>query len=325
MKRRRVLEGTAAAAGMLVLILDSRTALNGAAQGLDLCIRTVIPSLFPFILLSNLLTGAFSGIPLRILGPLGRLFSMPKGTEALLIPAFLGGYPVGAQCIGSAYAAGRLKKQDAQRMLAFCSNAGPSFLFGMVGAMFPKKTLVWVLWSIQIASALMVSAFFPCSDSRASLPEAQKSAISPMASALRVMGSICGWVVIFRVLIAFLQRWFLWLLSKEAQVVVMGILELSNGCCALGIIENDQLRFVLASGLLSFGGICVLLQTASVTKGLSLKDYLIGKSLQGLFSTVLAVTVINDLWPAAAAAAVLFLVIPRKMRKNSSNPLSVGV
>ena len=41
---------TAAALGMLVLILDSKTALAGAREGIDLCIRTVIPSLFPFFL-----------------------------------------------------------------------------------------------------------------------------------------------------------------------------------------------------------------------------------------------------------------------------------
>ena len=49
--------GFAAGAAMLMLILDGRTALTGAAEGIDLCIRTVIPALFPFFVLSPLLMG----------------------------------------------------------------------------------------------------------------------------------------------------------------------------------------------------------------------------------------------------------------------------
>ena len=49
-------------AAMLALILDSKTALLGAQSGLDLCVRTVIPSLFPFFVISILLTAPFGGM-----------------------------------------------------------------------------------------------------------------------------------------------------------------------------------------------------------------------------------------------------------------------
>ena len=81
---------------MLALILDGRTAIDGARQGIELCLRTVIPSLFPFFVLSILLTSSLLGSSLAVLRPLGRLFGMPDGAESLLIPAFLGGYPVAA-------------------------------------------------------------------------------------------------------------------------------------------------------------------------------------------------------------------------------------
>lgn len=325
MRRRKLNTGIAAAAAMLVLILDSKTALDGAVQGLELCIRTVIPSLFPFILLSNVLTGAFSGIPLPVLRPLGKLFSLPEGAEPLLIPAFLGGYPVGAQSIGAAYTAGQLGKEDAQRLLAFCNNAGPSFLFGMAGAMFPRSWMVWALWGIQIISALMVSFLFPCHAGVSKTTLSRESSRAPMASAVAVMGTICGWVVIFRVGIAFLDRWFLWLLPAEARVAVMGILELSNGCCALGAVESIPTRFVLCSAFLSFGGLCVTMQTQSVIPGLSIRNYLIGKGLQCIFSLLLAMSLFRNLWALCAILGVLIVIIPQKIRKRSSNPLSVGV
>ena len=44
------------ACGMMMLILDSQTAMHGAAEGIVLCINSVVPSLFPFFVLSILLT-----------------------------------------------------------------------------------------------------------------------------------------------------------------------------------------------------------------------------------------------------------------------------
>ena len=82
MEIRRRCWGLAAAAGMLVFILDSKTALSGANEGVQLCIRTVIPSLFPFFVLSALMTGALMGTSLRGLRPLCRLMKMPVGAES---------------------------------------------------------------------------------------------------------------------------------------------------------------------------------------------------------------------------------------------------
>ena len=102
MKRRRLLTGIGGCIGLLVLILDAKTALQGARQGVELCLKTVIPSLFPFFVLSILLTSSLLGSRIPLLRPLGRLCGVPKGAESLLIPAFLGGYPVGAQSVPEA-------------------------------------------------------------------------------------------------------------------------------------------------------------------------------------------------------------------------------
>ena len=79
------------ALGMLGLILDSRRAMFGAAEGVELCLTAVIPSLLPFLFLSMLLTDRLWGRKNRLLRPLGRLFRLPDGSEALLIPGLLGG------------------------------------------------------------------------------------------------------------------------------------------------------------------------------------------------------------------------------------------
>ena len=325
MRRRNLLTGSGAALGMLVLILDSRTALVGAAEGLELCVKTVIPSLLPFIFFSNLLMGSLSGIPLPVLRPVRKRFSMPEGTEALLVPAFLGGYPVGAQCVAAAHRSGGLSRRDAENLLAFCSNPGPAFLFGMVGRFFPEDWMIWMLWGILIVSAFLVSLCFPCAQSDCEPALGNSHGEAPMKTTVSVMGSICGWVILFRVLIAFLDRWFLWLIPYPGRLVLIGMLELTNGCCGLGEIANIPLRFALAAGFLSFGGLCVTMQTVSVTQGLSVKNYLIGKILQTILCTVLAFSAFHTVAFFAVCVILFLLLIPGKLRKKSRNPVAIGV
>lgn len=280
----------AACIGFLILVLDSKTALEGAVSGIDLCLQTVIPSLFPFFVLSLLLTDGFMGLKNPILRPLGRLCGIPEGAESLLVIGFIGGYPVGAQCIYTAYASGSLPRQQAQRMLMFCNNAGPAFLFGMVSSVFSARSAVWLLWGIHILSAVLVSLTVPrLQVTEINVPTgAGKRFTDAVAVSLRVMAGVCGWIVLFRVLIAYLERWFLWMLPLPEQVLLSGLLELSNGCCALKEIESEGLRFIICSVMLGFGGLCVAMQTAGAARSLGCSHYLRGKLLQTTYSVILA-------------------------------------
>ena len=97
-KKNRLL-ALAATLGMLILIFDGKTALAGAIDGIILCLFTFIPSVFPFILLSILLTEALAGQTIRSLQKISSVCKMPSGTESLYVISFLGGYPTGAQNI----------------------------------------------------------------------------------------------------------------------------------------------------------------------------------------------------------------------------------
>ena len=326
MKHQRKLSGIFAALGMLVLILDSEASLLGAGEGLDLCIKTVIPSLFPFFFLSGILVQEWTGRPISFLRPLGQFLGMPEGSESLLITGFLGGYPVGAKAVRDTWKAGSLSKKDANRLLAFCSNAGPAFLFGMAAPMLAKPQTGWILWGIQIISAMTVGLLHrDVPESNAAIPPQTRKSISEnLIQALMVTAQVCGWVISFRILTTFAQRWFLWLLPRWWSVLFSGILELTNGCLSLSGIENEKIRFILCSALLSWGGICVVMQTASVTQGLELSSYIRGKLLQTAFSILISAVIVGFLPP-------ILLILPvvvgfgQKIVKRSSIPRPADV
>lgn len=303
---KTILRTAGPALAMAVLILDAKTALAGAQSGVELCIRTVIPSLFPFLFLSAMITGSLMGKLIPFLRPIGKLCRIPAGAESLLAVGLLGGYPVGAQCVAQTYRDGQLSKADATRMLGFCSNAGPSFLFGMLAGAFSDTMTVWALWGIHILSALMTGMLLP-GGSNTSVRSSFAPVPSP-ATALRqsitVMAGICGWVVVFRVLIAFCQRWFIWALPTEAGIAMTGLMELANGCCQLSLVEQEGLRFLLAALLLGCGGFCVFLQTVSVTADLGIGLYFPGKLVQGSVSCMLACLAQPLLFPQDARVSM---------------------
>lgn len=279
---------------MLILILDSQTASKGAQEGLALCCQVVIPSLLPFLFLSTVFTNAMSQTSLPILRTMGRLCGVPNGMEGLFIPAFLGGYPAGAQCVAASWHSGCLSREDAEQMLFFCNNAGPAFIFGMTASVFSEKWVPWLLWGIQILSACFTAVLFR--QGRVSTARCASAKQLPVSDslhcALKSMAYICGWVIVFRILISFLQRWVLWFLPQTLQVIVIGLLELSNGCLSICALSDLNQRIVLSSVLLSFGGFCVAMQTKSVLQGLSMHKYMIGKATQTLICLLFTYSIV---------------------------------
>lgn len=305
--------------GMLVLILDAKNALAGASTGIRLCLNSVIPSLFPFFVLSALLTASLGELRPKLLTPLCRLAGIPDGGEGLLAVALLGGYPVGADNVARLYRSGQLQKEEAQRLLMFCSNAGPAFLFGVVAAQFSSLRTVWGLWGILCLSSLTVALLTKGTARGEIRPEGTPLTVqAALAQSISVMARVCGWVVLFRILWeCLLRRLFP---DPQLQCIAGGLLELTAGCCSLDSITDEGLRFVIAAGLLSFGGVCVCLQTAAVTGTLGIAAYLRGKLLQCAISLTLAAFAVRPVSVIVSGPILLLL-----LRSPGKNRLPTGI
>ena len=312
-RRKMCLVGSAIA--MMILILDSRAAAEAAWKGVDACLRTVIPALFPFFFISGYLTGNLNGG-----GPIAKLFHSPPNCGTLILTGLLGGYPLGARLAAEQYRAGILTKKQADRLLWFCSQAGPSFFFGIVAAQMDNPGSAWLLWGIQILSALSVSRMLPSSPDkpRSCAKPHSKSVSDAMRAALNAIVTVCGWIVLFHVIIAFFQRWILWLLPETVQVILCGILELTNGCLMLADIPNPQTRFLLGAVMLNFGGFCVMIQTKSLTENLDFQGYMFGKCLQTLFSVLYAWICLGHIWPFMPLFCIFLFHFGLAERKKDS-------
>ena len=83
---------------------------------------------------------------------------------------------------------------------------------------------------------------------------------------------------------------FLHIPSNIAESFILGIVEITNGIFAISSIslKKISINIILTAFLLGCGGISVLLQVWSIVSktDLSIKPYVIGKILHGIFAAV---------------------------------------
>lgn len=278
---------------MALLLVRSAVAGEAVRRGLTLCARSIIPALFPYFVVSGLFTslGFAEGVGRRLAPVTEHLFGVGGAGASALFLGLLGGYPVGGRTAGQLYRAGRLEKDEAQRLLAFCNNAGPSFILGVVGlGCFQSLRAGVLLYVIHALSAVLVgvlqkkkgrprrSAPRPLSPPEKILPAFIRSVQDSAGAMVR----ICGFVVFALVVQALLAE-----LTGITHPAALGFIELTGGVVRLGSSPSD---FVWAATLLGWGGLSVHGQTAAVLAGTGLRmdRYFLGKLLQAAVSAVLA-------------------------------------
>ena len=148
---------------MALLLWRSAVAAEAVRRGLTLCARSVIPALFPYFVVSGLLIslGLADGVGRRLEPLTRRLFGVSGAGASAFFLGLLGGYPVGGRTVGQLYRAGQLSKDEAERLLAFCNNAGPSFILGVVGVgCFGSLRTGVYLYLVHAFSAVLVGILF---------------------------------------------------------------------------------------------------------------------------------------------------------------------
>ena len=225
----------------------------------------------------------------------------------ILVP---GGYPLGAAAAAEAVREGAIPPGEGSRLLFFCDNTGPAFAVGALStAVFHSAGWGLFLWGVHALAALLLGICgrgsgadgLPCPQaSRAAVPEEALGA--SVGAAVSSLLSIGGYVVFFSAVLAVTEKlgfaggaaarlartagWD----EAACQAALTGLLELSSGVGAMKGISLTPAHLALGEFLLSWGGLCVHLQSAAVTAGtgLDMGRRLRGKLLHAVLSSVLA-------------------------------------
>lgn len=353
---RDALTGAALLVCAAALVLFPAQAAEAAKDGLLLCYNVIIPSLFPFFVLSTLVVelGLVSYLG-RLLSPLMRpLFRVPGEGATALALGFVGGYPVGARTTLSLYEKGLCTKTEAERMLAFCNNSGPAFILGVVGiGIFSNGRTGLLLYLAHAAASVCVGIlfrFYRGTDqkrpSAAALPRFEAPRLtaaftgSVKTSFLSTL-NICAFVVFFTVLIRLLTLTGaipalgrllapamarLGLPPQFGTHLITGLVELSSGVWTLSGSGNGAGRLELAAFMLGWAGLSVHCQVLSFVggSGLSVRPYFLGKLLHGGLSALFTAGLLRLFPTAVPVSATLIEQVEALTRLDFSTALTLS-
>lgn len=313
------------------LILFPSYTASAARDALALCGSVLIPSLFPFFVLSGLVIE--SGLATRLghvceklMRPFFRVCGV--GSSALIL-GIIGGYPIGAACAIDLYEKRLCSKTEAERLLAFCNNSGPAFILGAIGGgVFHSVRIGILLYAVHIIASICVGILFrfyryqdqPSHTTTRTVASKSFTSAFPLSvrNGLQSTLNVCAFVIFFAVLLQILKIFgiipaFSAILGGGplATQGVIGCFEVTTGLCALHPTSGTlSSHFILASFLLGFAGLAIHCQVLSFLNGsdLSLMPYFIGKTLHGVISAVLAFCIVQI--PALFPQAVTCMSVP---------------
>ena len=252
------------AAAVLFLAVP-QTASRGVRAGLALCAHAVIPSVFPFLVLSPIAAAVIRRMLVHICGGDVRA----AGLWSAFIPGMLSGFPVGAVTLQTLCRGGILTRAEAARFLGVCSGASPAFLTAYFGLqLYGNVRVGWAVWSMQCVLCLAGFLWLlrRCSDRHAGAADIEvpvPSLQTCLHSAASSMLGICASVVFFTVLRAFICTRF----SGGMAAILCGICEMTGGlgeCMALadaGMLSRPA-ALILSCGMIGFGGGCIGMQVS---------------------------------------------------------------
>lgn len=276
---------------LFFLLLFPSYAVSYAKAGLMLWFYTLLPSLLPFMILSNICIKT---------GLLDKLFETPKkfwkkvfalspsGAYALFMGIFCG-YPMGAKITADLYKEHRISKQEASYLLTFACFPGPSFLSAYLCiGLFQNTHLILPTYFILYSSGFLCSFFFrPKNIQEFSFLENIKKETSSsfgeildisIMNGFETITKLGGYILIFSIFQGILSITFR--SFPTFNYLLQGITEMTTGNAALSKAPwSFDFLYPLILAFTSFGGLSVAAQTKSMLTNTDLPffSYLKGK------------------------------------------------
>lgn len=290
------------------LVFPQETA-KSVSDGIELCISTVVPSLFPFMVLSQIfVSGVFCEKLASKLGKLTTfLFSLSPLSFSVILISLVGGYPTGAIVARKLFEDGKISRRDFRHLLLFAVNPSPAFAIGAVGsAMFFSKETGIIIFSSVILSSLILGVFskivrteneddeLPNTKSAAVLKPFSKCIVDSITGSGKSILFISFSILFFSAVLSIFDKFFS---SKELSMLFGALLEVTCGCKRC--FESYPVEII--AGIIGWGGLCTHFQIMRevILSGLQRSVFFVFRLLHGALSAVIC-SFLLKIFPNAA-------------------------
>ncbi len=295
-------------------ILFPESMIESSKNGITLWWNVILPSLFPFMILSNLIVK--TTLPRlfgKLLNPVMQfIFKLPGISSIAIFLGMVGGYPVGAKITADLRKSNNISESVANHLIKFTNNAGPLFITGAIGiGLYNNAKIGMLLLLTHYLSAFLTGFLLKSNDKDISkttdiefeiitLSKLGNTLNKAVKDAILSVVTIGGFIVLFsiistilletKIILAISKSVFPTLDQTVSCSIITGLLEVTNGVNLLSTASLPlKQKLVFTAFLIGFGGFSIHSQTISVIAKTDIKisSYLIGKTFQGILAAAL--------------------------------------
>lgn len=259
---------------MAFLLFQAPSAMRAAEDACYLFVHSVLPGLFPYLVLSQMF---LSRCPSH----------MPSW--GLMLLGWCGGSPSGARMLSLRPGLSYRKQKE---LALACATMSPMFLSGTLGTWLQSRLAGWIALVSVLCGGYLTGKLgvWRCPKDADTLPSASTPApvsiTNAIESASKTMLLVCGTMTMCRVFLSFFV-----FLPSPYHLLITTLLEVTTATQELAQLSVPlPLRTALVSGASAFGGMAILMQNRVYYPQhfLSLPGQIFWQSVHALLTFLLA-------------------------------------
>lgn len=234
----------------------------------ELWYSRVFPSLFPMIIVNDILIA--NNVPELLNKSIGmvfqKIFHISSYSSFIFIMSLISGCPNNAILVKSFLNQKKITSEEATKILSFTVFQNPLFLYNMLSLSFNQNTTIKLIILNYLTNIILgilirnreINKFIP-------MKSCSETFIlsNSINNAFKTLTMILGTIILFN-LIEFKTS------NEFINILLNGILEITDGLAKLPSISNEQLKTYLAIIFISSGGLCIQSQIKSIISDTSI-------------------------------------------------------
>lgn len=303
-------------ASLLLLFLCNPKASSAELfRGLKLCAEALIPTLFPYMVISEMLvrSGTASFISPGVGKITERIFGVSGASGAAILLGLLCGFPVGAKTAADLFDSGTISKEEAEKVMGLCNLPSPPFIIFVVGERLFGSRGAGIFLYFNLLTAILIYGIITRRPLFTPLnyPGIQQAPpiftvfTESVASAASAVIKVCAFVTFFSSFTGGSSS-ILSEASPEVKAALFSFFELTSGAAACSALSNKELGFILASAAAGWSGLSVFCQIFSISRAkrgsISMRRYLVSR--------------IVTFFSCAASTAICLKIFPTLLPKS---------
>lgn len=277
-------------------IFFSKEVSGGIYKGIYFCVEVLIPSLFPFMVISTLSAKSNLRFKGKIFNKTANiLFGLSGETLFSVILGIFGGYPVGARSIGALYKQGKISISEAEKASYIALGAGPGFLITFVGVKLLNNIEIGIILLIsQICSVFFLGIlnkfiflkkeYNSNKENNQAVKHSGNLFIESVTDAVYSAMEMCAIVCVFSAFLSVIEKY----IQSDYVSVFM---EVTTACNKL----SSGVNIPAIAFAVGFGGVCVHFQVFQALGNIKINKllYFFYRILQGVITALITTALIK--------------------------------